>query len=102
MCFWEQTGSTVIPPPSLVEVIENRKGTKPKPKRKKGKNKSPTKKKVSRGGRVMHCSRCGGEAHNVTKCPGVGAPKKKTQTQENEQDFMNCDDFAGPSQATQE
>lgn len=109
MRFWEQTGTIVIPPPSLEEELENRKGRKPKPKRKKGKNESPTKKKVNRSGRVMHCSRCGGENHNITKCPRPGVPKKrpppikKTRTMaENEQDFMNCDDFAGPSQPTQE
>lgn len=108
MCFWDQTGSTVLPPPGLVEELENRKGRKPKPKRKKGKNESPTKKKVNRSRRVMHCGRCGVAGHNVTKCPNVGVPvnrpKKKTATMgEDDQDFMSCDDFGvGPSQPTQE
>lgn len=107
MCFWDQTGSVVLPPPSLVEEIENRKGRKPKPKRKKGKNESPTKKKVDRSRRVMHCGRCGVAGHNATKCPNVGVPvnrpkkKKATTMGEDEQDFMSCDFGEGPSQVTQ-
>lgn len=88
MCFWERTGTSVLPPPSLVENIENKRGRKPKQKRKKGRNESPTRKKVSRDRRIMHCGRCGVAGHNVTKCSNIGVPikhkygRKKASTEE--------------------
>ncbi|XP_048631449.1 uncharacterized protein LOC125606422 [Brassica napus] len=109
MCFWNKNGHLVIPPPSLVDQTESRKGRKPKPKRKKGKNESPTKKrKVSREKRTMHCGRCGVAGHNVTKCSNIGVPmhrpprKRATRTSEDAQDTRNLDFGEGPSQATQD
>ncbi|XP_019082513.1 PREDICTED: uncharacterized protein LOC104704215 [Camelina sativa] len=85
MCFWDNSGSVILPPPNLVEELENRKGRKPKPKRKKGKNESPKKKKASRERRIMHCRRCSLTGHNAAKCPNMEVersmpPKKKKKT----------------------
>ena len=108
MCFWNRSGSLVLPPPSLVDDTENRKGRKSKPKRKKGKNESPTKKKkVSREKRIMHCGRCGVAGHNALKCPNIGVPlfrptKKKTTNAVDAHDSITLEFGEGPSQQTQE
>ncbi|KAL1204173.1 hypothetical protein V5N11_026670 [Cardamine amara subsp. amara] len=78
MLFWNITDYVVVPPPSLVEHIENMKGSKPKPKRKKARHESPTKKKkVSRKKRVMHYRICDNARHNKTKCPNFGVERYK-------------------------
>ncbi|KAG5404679.1 hypothetical protein IGI04_010798 [Brassica rapa subsp. trilocularis] len=74
MQFWQKLGCVVKPPAGLIEEVENRKGRKPKPKRKKGQNESP-KKKVSREKRIMHCGRCGIAGHNAKNCKNFGVPK---------------------------
>uniref|UniRef100_A0A0D3E584 SWIM-type domain-containing protein n=1 Tax=Brassica oleracea var. oleracea TaxID=109376 RepID=A0A0D3E584_BRAOL len=109
MCFWDRTGASVLPPPSLVENTENNRGRKPKPKRKKGRNESPTRKKVSRDKRIMHCGRCGVAGHNATKCPNIGVPikhkygRKKASTGRVEEHDPISEDFGeGPSQQTQD
>ncbi|XP_024015297.1 uncharacterized protein LOC112088960 [Eutrema salsugineum] len=84
MLFWGSSGSKVLPPPSLVEEIENRVGRKPKPKRKKARHESPSKKKASREKKVMHCGRCGEAGHNATKCQNmVGETSKKARKRTN-------------------
>lgn len=109
MCFWDRTGASVLPPPSLVENTENNRGRKPKPKRKKGRNESPTRKKVSRDKRIMHCGRCGVAGHNATKCPNIGVPikhkygRKKASTGRVEEHDPISENFGeGPSQQTQD
>ncbi|XP_024004159.1 uncharacterized protein LOC112081608 [Eutrema salsugineum] len=77
MLFWKKSGSKVLPPPSLVEEIENRVGRKPKPKRKKARHESPSKKKASRDKRVG--GRCGEAGHNATKCQNMVADGGKNR-----------------------
>ncbi|KAL1217890.1 hypothetical protein V5N11_035278 [Cardamine amara subsp. amara] len=119
MQFWKKSDSVILPPPSLVESIENRKGRKPKTKRKKGKHESPQKKRVTREKGIMHCGKCGFARHNAKKCknPGVEVyrpPKKKpTKTREDGYESNNTThdgyesnnttqgEGEGPSQPTQ-
>ncbi|XP_010451589.1 PREDICTED: uncharacterized protein LOC104733732 [Camelina sativa] len=79
MLFWHRTGSVVVPPAALVEQIENRKGKKPKLKRKKARHESPTKtkKKLSRDKKNMHCSLCDYPGHNKLKCLNAGVKRYK-------------------------
>ncbi|CAN6902178.1 unnamed protein product [Brassica oleracea] len=113
MQFWQKLGCVVKPPAGLIEEVENRKGRKPKPKRKKGQNESP-KKKVSREKRIMHCGRCGIAGHNAKNCKNFGVPKflkprkrMSSNTGEDGYDSTNTNggdtsDFGdGPSQSTQ-
>lgn len=102
MCFWDKTGSVILPPPILVEELENRKGRKPKPKGKKGKHESPKKKKATRERRVMHCRRCSFAGHNAAKCPNAGVEKYMPPKKKKNMSAMPMVDEVGPSQPTQE
>jgi len=89
----------VLPPPTLVEQIENRKGRKSKPKRKKGKNESPSKKKkLSKEKRIMHCRQCGHSNHNESKCRNIRVEKYMTPRKKK---TSNTNAGEGSSQATQ-
>lgn len=93
----------IKPPPSLVEATENRKERKPKPKRKKEKHEYPTKKKLTRVGRIMHCGRCGLAGHNAMKCTTslvqVNRLEKKSKKR---QDGNTTQDVKRPSQPMSE
>lgn len=67
--FWEEVeGETVLPPPRMKKL----RGRPKKQRRREGWEGSVTRGKLSkltRQGRVMHCSKCKKAGHNIAKCP---------------------------------
>lgn len=75
--FWEEVdGDTVLPPP-IVKQLRGR----PKRQRRRegweGVSSSGKLSKLSRQGRVMHCTKCRKAGHNISCCPDLGKSKKK-------------------------
>lgn len=88
--FWEEVeGDTILPPPKMKKL----RGRPKRQRRREGWEGSVSRgklSKLSRQGRVMHCSNCKQAGHNITKCPqpitnNKNRGKKRNLTAEEEE-----------------